>query len=713
MWAKQVWYKDGKLQTYSNRWEEVNVWPTPTPIPVTGVSLDQQTATIQLEETLQLTATVAPSDATNKEVTWTTSDNTIATVSSTGLVTAAAEGEVTITVTTTDGNFTDTCSVTVNNGQHEVQEVKFSGYSSEDPLYLTANRSNGIQIQVTPYTASNVEVEVTSEDSSILGVGWIYYDDQPTEWSIGGVTLFWVNPWNTTVTVRSVENPNVFSVYNIVVEQDVPVQSVSNLSSASGDAYKYEAGGDTRGIATFDYSPSNAVRPQEDINMSLKEGENNIWYGWIQSTSEPGVAQINFQVDPNAQVGDSAVYELTCREQEATRWAKSRNVPLEIEITVGEWVSIVENLNLDPIEVEMGQTNTSKTFTYSPSNADFNSIVVESNSPFYFSARAVKDSDGVWHIEVTGLQTGWGSVNIFCGYWYSSSISVNVIAPQIIEVESVSNPSPNSLEVPLGEYRIVNFDIYPSNANAFNNLSWATSDPSIYVDDTYFFDWGLNIHVMWNSVWSGLLNCLVNWEDQGITVSVEITDPQPQASLTIDTTQMDIEEGQTENKSFTYTPIDADFSEITLNNTFPGVATATLVKDSDGNGHIEVSGVSAGWTTIELSYAETTYNFYVAVTTPVIPVTAVSNFSTTTISITEWQTNWPTFEVTPANANDSSTISLSFGTPGVAQLSSISLNPGYSALMSIEWLSAGTTTADILVDGVSTGITLDITVTQE
>lgn len=80
--AKLVWLKDGKLQTYTNKWEEVNVGPTPEPVAVTGVSLNESSATIQTEGTLQLTATVTPSDATDKNVTWSSSNDSIAHVDS-------------------------------------------------------------------------------------------------------------------------------------------------------------------------------------------------------------------------------------------------------------------------------------------------------------------------------------------------------------------------------------------------------------------------------------------------------------------------------------------------------------------------------------------------------------------------------------------------------------------------------------------------------
>ena len=65
--------------------------------------------------TKQLTAVVYPTNAANKNVTWTSNNNDIATVDDTGLVTAKAVGTATITATTEDGGHTDTCVVTVTN----------------------------------------------------------------------------------------------------------------------------------------------------------------------------------------------------------------------------------------------------------------------------------------------------------------------------------------------------------------------------------------------------------------------------------------------------------------------------------------------------------------------------------------------------------------------------------------------------------------------
>ena len=91
-------------------------------VSVSGVSLNKTSLTLNPGDTETLTATVLPNNATNKSVTWTSSNTTVATVANNGLVTAKSEGSTTITVKTNDGNKTATCTVTVNAGTIPVDD---------------------------------------------------------------------------------------------------------------------------------------------------------------------------------------------------------------------------------------------------------------------------------------------------------------------------------------------------------------------------------------------------------------------------------------------------------------------------------------------------------------------------------------------------------------------------------------------------------------
>ena len=88
------------------------VWKS-NAISVTGVTLNKTSLTLNVGASETLTATVTPSNATNKSVTWTSSNTGVATVDSNGKVTAVSAGSATITVKTNDGGKTATCAVTV------------------------------------------------------------------------------------------------------------------------------------------------------------------------------------------------------------------------------------------------------------------------------------------------------------------------------------------------------------------------------------------------------------------------------------------------------------------------------------------------------------------------------------------------------------------------------------------------------------------------
>ncbi len=81
--------------------------------PVSSVKLNKTSANLAVGKTLTLKATIAPATAGNKSVSWTSSDNSIATVTTKGVVTGVKAGTVTITVTTVDGKKTATCKITV------------------------------------------------------------------------------------------------------------------------------------------------------------------------------------------------------------------------------------------------------------------------------------------------------------------------------------------------------------------------------------------------------------------------------------------------------------------------------------------------------------------------------------------------------------------------------------------------------------------------
>ena len=86
---------------------------TVMPVRVTGVGISPEAASVDLGRTIQLTASITPSNATNKNLSWSVSDETIISVDGQGTVTGLSFGTATVTVTTEDGGFSDSAEITV------------------------------------------------------------------------------------------------------------------------------------------------------------------------------------------------------------------------------------------------------------------------------------------------------------------------------------------------------------------------------------------------------------------------------------------------------------------------------------------------------------------------------------------------------------------------------------------------------------------------
>lgn len=104
----------GNSNNLWNSYTEVVINTSGSAVSVTGVDLSPSTLGLVVGQSSTLNATVSPANATNQDVSWATSNSSVATVNSSGVVTAIGTGSATITVTTDDGSYQDTCSVTVS-----------------------------------------------------------------------------------------------------------------------------------------------------------------------------------------------------------------------------------------------------------------------------------------------------------------------------------------------------------------------------------------------------------------------------------------------------------------------------------------------------------------------------------------------------------------------------------------------------------------------
>lgn len=168
-------YQSAQGWSYFNNIVETNVVHT------TGVTLNPTTLTIEKGAEAVLYATIKPSNASYKTVEWSSSDNTIATVTN-GVVYGKKGGTATITCTTTDGGYSSTCAVTVVTEPIPATGFKFYKYAAKgsdvyvpysemqegDTLTFMELGTGFLTINVMPYSVSNGNIDFTVSDLSII-----------------------------------------------------------------------------------------------------------------------------------------------------------------------------------------------------------------------------------------------------------------------------------------------------------------------------------------------------------------------------------------------------------------------------------------------------------------------------------------------------------------------------------------------------------------
>ncbi|MBQ4026277.1 MAG: Ig-like domain-containing protein, partial [Bacteroidales bacterium] len=180
-----------------------------TEILVTGVKVSTPTLTINEGETATISFTVEPSNASNKGVSFTSSDTSVVTVDENGVVTAVGPGTATITITTKDGSYTATVTVTVKG-----KSVAVSGVSL-DIVEVTIKEGDSVTLTAT----------VKPDDAADKSVSWSSSDDAVASVADGVVTG--VKAGSATITVKTNDGGKTATCAVTVEAKPVAVESVS------------------------------------------------------------------------------------------------------------------------------------------------------------------------------------------------------------------------------------------------------------------------------------------------------------------------------------------------------------------------------------------------------------------------------------------------------------------------------------------------------
>ncbi len=179
-------------------------------VSVSGVSIVETSVVIAAGFSEQLTALIAPSNASNQNVTWSSSNSSIASVDSSGKVTGIAEGSAVITVTTSDGSKQASCNCLISSIITEVESVSLNKTSTT----IEKDRAEQLFASVAPDLASDKSVIWTSSNSSIAAVN-------------GSGVVTGKGLGSATITVTSVNGSKTDACLCTVATEAVIVQSIT------------------------------------------------------------------------------------------------------------------------------------------------------------------------------------------------------------------------------------------------------------------------------------------------------------------------------------------------------------------------------------------------------------------------------------------------------------------------------------------------------
>lgn len=394
-----------------------------TNVAVTAVSLSPATATVAVGATQQLTAAITPANATNKNVTWSTSNAAVASVSNAGLVTGIAAGTATITVTTQDGNKTATSTITVT-----ASPVAVTGVSVAPTTVSTSvGSTQQLTATVSPANATNKNVTWSSSNNSIATVN-----------AAGLVTGVAVGTATITVTTQDGART---ATATVMVTQTLNAQIIASTAGASepgnatvnsydGNATTRWANDGTLPNAWIEYTLDNTYT-LTSINLTMFNGSTRTYpieisvngtVAWSGSTAlTSGVWARSITA-----TGNKVRIRMTAANSSGTNWFSISEIT--ITGTVASSTVPVASVAVSPVSatLNVGATRT-LTATVSPSNATNKNVSWSSSNP----AVATVSASGI----VTGVAAGSASITVTTQDGAKTALSA-------ITVTSVSAPTP-------------------------------------------------------------------------------------------------------------------------------------------------------------------------------------------------------------------------------------------------------------------------------
>lgn len=576
-----------KANDGSNKSATFTVTVTKKVIKVTKISLSASTLLTKVGYTKKITATVTPTNADNREVTWSSSAPTVASVDQSGNITAKSVGNATITVTAKDGSgVTATCWVNVT-------DIKVTGITlNKTTLNIKTGATEQLTAKVQPTDATNSKVTWSSNEPTVVEV------DQT-----GMITAKKEGSAVITVTAQDGSGKTATCQVNVT---DIKVSGIT--LSASTLAMQTE---DVKQLSVTNITPANAT------NKALKWESKNTWVATVDESGNvtaknPGEATITVTAADNG--GAQATCKVTVTE---------RTVPV-IKVT----------------QIQLSQTRASLiegkelqlTATVLPTDATNQSLAWSSS----VEGVATVDPTG----KVTAIKAGTTVITATAkdDSGISASCTVQVTVPTVKVTGITLNKTTAS--VVKGKTVALTATVTPDTATD-KTIKWTTSNKNVATVSTD----GVVTAV---AAGTAIITATAA-DDSGVKATCKITVTNPVikvTKVTLNKTTASVVKGKTLTLTATVTPTNATNKNVTWKSSNTKIATV------DGNG--KVTAVAAGTATITCTAKadkSKSATCKITVTNPAVKVTKL-RMNKTSVDLLKGKTVQLKVTVTPSNATN-------------------------------------------------------------
>ena len=609
-------------------------------ITVSSVTVSPASLALEVGQRIQLSVSISPGNATDKSVTWTSSNTDIATVSD-GLVTAIAEGNAVITAKA--GGKSSTCAVSVKKSVVAVTSVTLSRAS----LNLTKGQSETLSATVSPDNATDKTVTWSSSDATIASVD---QNGRVTALKSGNVTIMAkageksatcsvaittpvesVSLDRNSVNLEEGQSTTLVATINPNDADEKTVEWTTSNSSvatvANGVVTAHAEGNAVITATAGGKSSTCAVSVKKSVvavtSVTLNRASLNLTKGQLESLS--ATVSPDNATDKTVTWSSSDATIASVDQNGRVTALKSGNVTImakagEKSATCSVAITTpVESVSLDrnSVNLEEGQSTT-LVATINPNDADEKTVEwTTSNSSVATVANGVVTAHAEGNAVITATAGG-----------KSSTCAVSV-KKSVVAVTSVTL-NRASLNLTKGQLESLSATVSPDNATD-KTVTWSSSDATIASVDQ-------NGRV--TALKSGNVTIMAKAGEKSATCSVAITTPVESVSL--DRNSVNLEEGQSTTLVATINPNDADEKTVewtTSNSSVATVANGVVTAHAEGNAVITATAGGKSSTCA------------VSVKKSVVAVTSVT-LNRASLNLTKGQLESLSATVSPDNATD-------------------------------------------------------------